>query len=79
MIRRTSLRPESHDLGVLKEEARRRGVSLAVLLAEVVQREAAAVRATRSPRVGIVDRRVSIGRSMDGAPEAGASSEFRSG
>ncbi len=78
MIQRTTLSAEADDLGVLKEEARRKGVSLASLLAEVVQREAAAIRASRRPRVGIVDRPVSIARAMDEDPDAAAGSEFRS-
>jgi hypothetical protein len=79
VIQRTTLSADAEDLNVLKEEARRKGVSLASLLAEVVQREAAALRASRRPRIGIVDRRVSIAQAMDNEPDAAADSEFRFG
>jgi hypothetical protein len=79
MIQRTTVSAEADDLGVLKEEARRKGVSLASLLAEVVQREAAAIRASRRPRVGVVDRRVSIAQALDEEPDAAAGSDFRPG
>jgi hypothetical protein len=78
MIKRTTLAAEADDLGVLKEEARRRGVSLAALLSDVVQREASAIRASRRPRIGIIERQVSIAKAMDEAPDAAVSSEFRS-
>lgn len=47
MIRRTTLAAEATDLAVLEEEARRRGVSLATVLREVVRKAAAERRAAR--------------------------------
>lgn len=54
MIRRTTLAAESADLAVLEAEARRRGVSLASVLREVVADAAATRRATAPrPRWGV--------------------------
>jgi hypothetical protein len=52
--RRTTLAAESDDLAVLEREARRRGVSLAQVLREIVQREAEELRGRARPRFGIV-------------------------
>jgi hypothetical protein len=49
MIRRTTLAAEADDIGLLELEARRRHVSLAVVLREVVA-EAAAIRRAQRPR-----------------------------
>ncbi|MBJ7608127.1 MAG: hypothetical protein JF887_01680 [Candidatus Dormibacteraeota bacterium] len=55
MIRRTTLSAESADLAVIEAEARRRGVSLATVLKEVVAEAAAARRITAPrPRWGVV-------------------------
>ncbi len=51
--RRTTLAADPADLAVLEGEARRRGVSLAQVLREVVAREADDLRARRKPRFGI--------------------------
>jgi hypothetical protein len=71
-IRRTTLAAESDDLALLEREARRRGVSLAQVLREVVAKEAAELRQRRRPRLGIGR---SGGRSPGGAslPEDEAS------
>jgi hypothetical protein len=53
-LRRTTLSAESHDLSVLEHEARRRGISLARVLRELVAREAATLRDLRRPRLGVV-------------------------
>ena len=56
MTRRTTLAADADDLRVLQDEARRRGVSLARVLRELVAKEAAEVRARRpKPRIGIFD------------------------
>jgi hypothetical protein len=49
MIRRTTLAAEADDIGLLEQEARRRRVSLAVVLREVVA-EAAEVRRAQRPK-----------------------------
>jgi hypothetical protein len=54
VTRRTSLVVESDDLAVLEGEARRRGVSLAQVLRELVKREAEDLRGRARPRFGIV-------------------------
>ncbi|MCY7304316.1 MAG: hypothetical protein LH654_15060 [Thermoleophilia bacterium] len=54
MIRRTTLAAETDDLTVLEGEARRRGVSLAHVLRELVAARADEVRRSRRPRFGIV-------------------------
>lgn len=53
-IRRTTVAAESDDLAVLEHEARRRGVSLARVLREAVEREADRPRARARPRLGVV-------------------------
>jgi hypothetical protein len=51
--RRTTLSADGADLAVLEGEARRRGVSLALVLREVVAREANEIRGRRRPRFGV--------------------------
>jgi Ribbon-helix-helix protein, copG family len=51
--RRTTLAADSNDLALLEREARRRGVSLAQVLREIVAREATELRRRRRPRFGI--------------------------
>jgi hypothetical protein len=50
---RTTLAADAEDLARLRDEARRRAVSLAAVLREVVAREAQALRAMRRPRVAV--------------------------
>lgn len=52
--RRTTLAADSDDLAVLEGEARRRGVALAQVLREAVERDAARLRRRAAPRFGIV-------------------------
>jgi len=68
MMRRTTLGADSSDLNVLEDEARRRGVSLAQVLRELVAREADAIRERHRPRFG-------VGRSGSGAARASAEDE----
>jgi hypothetical protein len=77
-VTRTTLPAEADDLMVLKQEARRRGVSLGSLLAEIVGREAAAIRASRRPRFGVVDRPAGIAAAMDEDPDAPLRTEYQS-
>jgi hypothetical protein len=67
-IRRTTLAAEVDDLAVLEGEARRRGVSLARVLRELVAREASEVRGRNRPRFGIAS-------SAGGAAQAAARDE----
>ncbi|MBA2460256.1 MAG: ribbon-helix-helix protein, CopG family [Actinobacteria bacterium] len=53
MTRRTTLAADADDLALLEAEARRRGVSLAQILRELVAREAQGLRRSRRPRFGI--------------------------
>lgn len=53
MIRRTTLAAKADDLAVLEREARRRGVSLARVLRELVELEADKIRRGQRPRFGI--------------------------
>ncbi len=53
MIQRTTIAAEAEDLETLRAEAKRRGVSLAVLAGEILAGEAAELRRARSPRVGV--------------------------
>jgi hypothetical protein len=52
--RRTTLAADAEDLDLLDAEARRRGVSLARVLREVVAREAAEIRRQRRPTIGFI-------------------------
>jgi Ribbon-helix-helix protein, copG family len=54
MTRRTTLAADADDLALLEAEARRRGVSLASILRELVAREAESLRSERRPRFGVV-------------------------
>lgn len=54
MTRRTTLAADAADLALLEGEARRRGVSLAQVLRELVAREAQELRRSHRPRFGIV-------------------------
>jgi hypothetical protein len=53
MIQRTTVAAEQEDLETLRDEARRRGVSLAVLTGEILADKAAELRRARRPRVGV--------------------------
>jgi hypothetical protein len=66
--RRITITARDESVEVLQEEARRRGVSLAVLVAEAVDEMAASLRRTRRPRVG-------VGRSTDAESAAEVSAE----
>lgn len=66
--RRTTLAADPDDLALLEREARRRGVSLARVLRELVAREADELRGSRRPRIGVA-------RSRDGAASRAADDE----
>jgi hypothetical protein len=66
--RRTTLGARTDDLAVLESEARRRNVSLAQVLRELVEREADALRDARKPRFGIA-------RTKQGAAQAASADE----
>lgn len=68
MVKRTTLSADEDDLALLEAEARRREVSLALVLRELVAKEADALRRQRRPRFG-------IGRSGVGAAQASARDE----
>jgi hypothetical protein len=61
--RRTTLAADADDLGVLEAEARKRGVSLAQVLRELVAREAAALRQRHPARFGIGLSELGAGRA----------------
>jgi hypothetical protein len=67
-IRRTTLAADRDDLALLEQEARKRGVSLARVLRELVAREAEELRRTRRPRVGVA-------RSRAGAAQVASADE----
>jgi hypothetical protein len=79
MTRRTTLAADADDLALLEHEARRRGVSLARVLRELVEREAAEIRRRQRPRFGIAHGDgQSIAELMERDPEAPFRSPFRS-
>jgi hypothetical protein len=68
MMQRATVAADREALDTLKAEARRRGVSLTVILGEAVEEKAASIRAARRPRVG-------LGRSSDGRSAAQVTAE----
>jgi post-segregation antitoxin (ccd killing protein) len=58
-MRRITVTADHDALEALKAEARRRGVSMSVLLREAIDEKAARIHAARRPRIG-------RGRSADG-------------
>jgi hypothetical protein len=67
-IRRTTLAADPDDLALLEGEAKRRNVSLAHVLRELVAREADELRRTRRPRFGVA-------RTTEGAARIAAGDE----
>lgn len=68
VTRRTTVAADSDDLDLLAGEARRRGMSLAAILREAVETEAARLRTTARPRFGVA-------RSVEGAARIAARDE----
>ncbi len=68
MKRRTTVNADSEALAVLEDEAKRRGESVSSVLAEAVADKAAAILASRPPRLG-------RGRSTDGSSAAATATE----
>jgi hypothetical protein len=66
--RRTTLGADRDDLALLESEARRRNVSLAQVLRELVEREADELRRARKPRFGLA-------RTAEGAARAAGADE----
>jgi len=67
-MRRTTVSLPAEALATLQEEARRRGVALATVVAEAVDEKAGAIRRERRPRVA-------LGRSTDGRSAAELTAE----
>jgi hypothetical protein len=67
-VRRTTLAAEADDLALLEAEARRRKISLAQVLRELVAREAEDLRRARRPRFGVA-------RTAEGAARAAEADE----
>jgi predicted DNA-binding ribbon-helix-helix protein len=53
MVQRTTISAEADVLETLRAEAERRGVSFAMLAAEILAEKAAELRRARRPRVGV--------------------------
>jgi hypothetical protein len=64
-IRRTTLAAERDDLALLEQEARRRGVSLARVLRELVASKADELRLARRPRFGVARTREGAAQIAD--------------
>lgn len=67
-LKRTTVSAGVDSLATLEAEARRRAVSLSAVLAEAVEEKAAAIRASRRPRLGVA-------RSSDGRSAAEVTAE----
>jgi hypothetical protein len=68
MNQRTTVTAAAEDLGTLRAEADRRGVSLNTILREAVEEKARTLRSSRRPRVGVA-------RSTDGQHAADVTAE----
>ncbi len=53
MIQRTTIAADKEVLETLRAEAKRRGISLAKLVGEILAEKAATLRRARRPRVGV--------------------------
>jgi len=78
MDRRTTLTADQDDLETLRAQARRRGVSLARLLREVIAEKAEQVRASQKPRLGIGCSDEGVGRASVEDEDSPASTPPRS-
>lgn len=78
MDRRTTLSADPDDLETLRLQARRRGISLARLLREVVAEKAQQLRASQKPRLGIGRSEGGVGRASTDDEESPASTPPRS-
>jgi hypothetical protein len=76
--RRTTVAADTDDLAVLGSEARRRGVALAQVLREAVEREAGRLRGETAPRFGIVRGDGNATRTIAGDEHAPARRPGRS-
>ena len=68
MNRRTTVSADTEALATLEGEARRRGSSLSVVLAEAVEEKAISIKRAHRPRLG-------LGRSSDGRSAAETATE----
>jgi ribbon-helix-helix CopG family protein len=68
MNRRTTVSADVEALATLEAEARRRGASLSVVLAEAVEEKAVTIRRAHRPRLGLA-------RSTDGGSAAESATE----
>jgi hypothetical protein len=76
MNRRTTVGADEHDLAVLADEARRRGISLGRMLGEAVAKEARELRRSKRPQVATFHADASI--AVDAEREEPAARPFRS-
>jgi hypothetical protein len=78
-VRRTTLAAEADDLALLQTEARKRGISLAQLLREVVAERAQQLRTTNRPRFGVIaSGGKGIAAAMEQDPDGPAARSYRS-
>jgi hypothetical protein len=75
--RRTTLAADPADLALLEDEARRRGVSLARVLRDLVAERADELRRQRRPRFGVVN--VGSGVARESVEDEGAPVRERNG
>ena len=78
MIKRTTISAEADAIATFEGEARRRGLSLSRVLAELIEREAETLRARRRPTIGFAsgDGR-SIAELMELDPDGPFSKPYR--
>jgi hypothetical protein len=78
MTERTTLAAEKDDLDTLRAEARRRGVSLARLLREIVSERAKHLRERRRPRIGVARGGRGVARASSTHEDRPAKTRYRS-
>jgi hypothetical protein len=76
-VRRTTVAAEQEDLQTLKDEARRRGTSLARLLRDLIAEKAIELRQRRPPRIGIGRGGTGVARESFADEEAPARTPYR--
>jgi len=78
MVQRTTLAAEKDDLDTLRAEARRRGVSLARLLRDLVAEQAKELRAQRRPRLAVGRSRRGVATESVRDEESPVATRYRS-
>jgi hypothetical protein len=77
MVRRTTVAADQDDLQTLRDEARRRGTSLARLLRDLISEKAMELRTRRRPKIGIARSGAGVARESVEDEDAPARTSYR--